>query len=344
MRERRLRTIYIDPSYKAYYQDRLFDDSNPSLNRDDTLAPNIRMRFALKKQGAEIHTADFLLAKKEDVQKAEYYSFGLLENYRKLSHWSNIRMRAFAIFEPPVVAPHLYRELPELTKVFDRVYVHNTEGDGYSLKDVDISRLHKLYWPQARADVIEEFWRKQNRKRRIVVINGNHNPASAYRELYSKRIEAMVSLAKFDSIDLYGRGWKRWWSRDSMWLPYWLNRRTLMSIYKGECASKYETMQHYTFALCFENMSMKGYITEKIFDCFYAGTIPLYWGATDISDLIPREAYIDVGKYVSFEKMYEEVVLMSEIEIQEMREAARSFLKSEQGKKFYDGIINIILT
>ena len=338
MRERQLRTIYVDPAYKAYYQDRPFDESDPVLNRDDTLAPNIRLRAALEQQGAAVHTADLLLEQKESEQEADYYSFGVLENYRALAARPNIRMRAFVIFEPPVVAPHLYRELPALTKVFERVYIHNVEGDGYSLKEVDASRLQKLYWPQPRSEVIEKCWHMQDRQRRIVVINGNHKPATRSKELYSKRIEAMASLAKLECIDLYGRGWERWWSRNSMWLPYWRNRKTLMSIYKGACASKYEVMQHYTFALCFENMAMKGYITEKIFDCIYAGTIPLYWGATDITDLIPKNAYVDVRQFASWELMHAALMQMSDKEIQAMREAGRTFLRSEQGMRFYDAL------
>lgn len=341
MKELKVRTIYVDPAYKAYYQDRLFDESDAVLNRDDTLAPNIRMRAALEQEGATVHTADFLLAQQEGEQKADYYSFGVLENYRVLAVRPNIRMCAFVIFEPPVVAPHLYRELPELTNVFERVYIHNVEGDGYSLKGVDASRLHKLYWPQPRADVIEACWSMQDRQRRIVVINGNHKPVSASKELYSKRIEAMAALAKSGGVDLYGRGWERWWSRNSMWLPYWRNRRTLMSIYKGSCASKYEVLGHYAFALCFENMAMNGYVTEKIFDCFYAGTIPLYWGATDIADLIPGEAYIDVRQFNSWEQMHAALMRMPDKEIESMREAGRTFLRSEKGLKFYDGLLPI---
>ena len=336
-----MRNIYVDPAYEAYYQDRLFDENDLILNRDDTLAPYIRMRAALEQDGSTVHTADFLLAQENGDQQIDYYCFGVLNNYQKLTARSNNRMRAFVIFEPPVVAPHLYRELPKLTKVFERVYIHNIAGHGYSLKGVDTSKLRKLYWPQPRIDVIEPYWDVESRSRRIVVINGNHKPASSHKELYSKRIEAMASLSGLGAIDLYGRGWERWWSRNSLWLPYWRHRKSLMSIYQGSCESKYKIMANYAFALCFENMEMKGYITEKIFDCFYAGTIPLYWGATDITDLIPKEAYIDVRQYTSWEQMHEALMCMSEQDIKSTREAGRAFLRSEQGLKYYDGLLPI---
>jgi hypothetical protein len=333
--------IYVDPSYKAYYEDRLFDQTNPVLNRDDTLAPFIRLRVALKQQGIDLHTADFLVQRESQDRFCDYYSLGELENYEQLKARDDVRLQAFVIFEPPVVDPRLYRALPELTATFDRVYVHNTEGDGYSLDGVDQSKLRKFYWPQPHKDVLTGFWNRDERFHRTVMINGNHKPVSYNSELYSKRIEALTTLSKYGSVDLYGRGWERWWSRNSMWFPYWRNRRTLMSIYKGTCASKYEVLSHYDFALCFENMAMKGYVTEKIFDCLYAGTIPLYLGAKDITDLIPENAYIDCTKFTSWDEMHDKVMKMTIAETQSMRAAGRAFIQSEKGLKYYNSLIPI---
>jgi len=244
--------------------------------------------------------------------------------------------------EPPVVAPHLYAALPELTSSFDRVYVHNIEGDGYSLDGVQRSKLSRLYWPIPYNDVLAPFWNYRGRAKRIVVINGSHNPRSRVRELYSARINCMVELSKLGVVDLYGQGWMKWWSREALWLPYWLNRGVLMSIYKGSCVSKFEVLQNYEFCLCFENMAMNGYITEKIFDCLYAGTIPLYLGAPDISRYIPPTAYVDCSKFSSWSALWEEVGAMSDLQIQVMREAGRSYLASEEAKLFFHSIENIV--
>lgn len=335
------KTIYIDPPYKAYYADRLFDQTDPVLNRDDTLAPFIRLREALARQGIAAHTADYLMQQETPGQICEYYSLGVLENYEQLIALKNVRLQAFVMLEPPVVAPQLYRALPELTAAFEFVYVHNTEGDGYSLKGVDRSKLRKLYWPQPHKDVLLPFWNQSDRMRRMVMINGNHKPTSFAGELYSKRIEALAALGKLGKVDLYGRGWERWWSRNSMWVPYWRHKGALMAIYKGSCPSKYEVLSRYEFALCFENMAMKGYITEKIFDCLYAGTIPIYLGATDIADLIPAEAYVDCRKFSSWEEMQDNVMGISDAEILSMRVAGRAFLQSERGLKYYDSLLNV---
>lgn len=335
--------IAIDPSSHDYYEDRLFDVSNAFLNRDDTLTPFVRLKSALEARGMDVHTADYLWGNAEKLQgECDYYSLGVLHNVRKLAGQKGVHFRAFLIMEPPVVAPGLYLALPELSRKFDRIYLHNTHGDGYSLSGLDQSKLRKLYWPQPREEVIETLWQRQYRQRRIVVINGNHKPKSVSGELYSKRIEAMVALAKFGVIDLYGRGWGKWWSRASQWMPYWCNRNTIMSIYKGSCTSKYEVMADYTFALCFENMVMQGYVTEKIFDCFYAGTIPLYWGATNIADLIPEDAYIDCRNYESWAQMLEVIMSMSEEQIQLKREAGREFIRSSEGLKYYNSMLEIV--
>jgi hypothetical protein len=336
-----MKSIFIDPPSSAYYQNRLFDVTNQYLNRDDTLMPFVRLREALQAEGVSLNTADLLSSQKTANEIVDYYSLGVLENYKVLVCYPDVRLRAFVIFEPPVVDPRLYKALPDLTNAFDFVYVHNTVGDGYSLDGVDTTRLRQLYWPQPRQSIISDYWERKDRQQRIVVINGNHVPRSAMNELYSKRIEAIVGLAQFGIVDLYGRGWHKWWSRASMWWPYWKNRRILMSVYYGACDSKYEVLSRYAFSLCFENMAMKGYVTEKIFDCLYAGTVPLYLGAPDITKLIPPEAYIDCRQFVSWKELYAAVKSLSAAQIKQIREAGRAFIESHAYDKYYEGLLPV---
>jgi len=59
----------------------------------------------------------------------------------------------------------------------------------------------------------------------------------------------------------------------------------------------------YTFAICFENMVLEGWITEKMFDCFYAGCVPVYWGAPDITEFVPIDAFIDMRAFSGFDEL-----------------------------------------
>lgn len=335
-------TVYIDPAYKVYYKNELFNQNNTVLNRDNTLSPFIRMRAALNKKNIEVHTADKLFDCQENSLSGDYYSFGLMDNPDALALRKCIQLKAFIVSEPPVVAPHLYKALPRLTQLFESVYVHNIHGDGYSLQGVDQSKLKKFYYSQPHDDVIEAHWNKVDRLKRIVVINGNHKPKSFADELYSKRIDVMVQLAAWDCVDLFGRGWNRWWSRASWWRAYWANIKTLQSIYKGPCACKFTVLSQYDFSLCFENMHMQGYITEKIFDCFYAGTVPIYWGAKDISALIPENTYIDFRKFDTVYALKNYLFSLSPADILSYKHAARDFLKSPEGLNYYHSIENIV--
>jgi hypothetical protein len=334
--------IFIDPPYQVYYSDGLFDLSNNALNRDDQLLPFHRLREHLVSRGSSAHTADYLFKDGEkDPLQSDYYSLGLMSNFEHVLRERRAHLAAFVIMEPPIVAPLLYEALPRLTTVFDRVYLHNTTGDGYSLARVDVSKLYKFYWHIPYKDVLESCWNNQERMKRVVVVNGSHNPGAKRRELYSLRIKAMVELSTLGVVDLYGVGWNKWWSRNAMWLPYWRNHRALKSIYKGACKSKYEVLKDYDFCLCFENMVMDGYITEKLFDCLYAGTIPLYVGAPDIFEYIPAEVFVDCRIYSSWIEMWNAVSSMSDDQLMEMREAGRAFLQSDIAKKFYHSIEDI---
>jgi hypothetical protein len=332
------KSVIIDPSSNHYYQNKLFNIDNTVLNRDGTLLPFYRLKLSLLDRNISINTVDLLLSGEVSGGVHNYYSLGILNNISNLKGRADIIFKAFVIMEPPVVAPELYLALPELTSVFENVYVHNTVGDGYSLIGVDQSRLRKLYWPQPSLGVVEPYFSNLNRLNKIAVINGNHKPKKYHAELYSKRIDAMVALSKLGVVDLYGRGWERWWSRSSLWKPYWLNRKRLMEIYRGECISKYKTLSHYRFCLCFENMEMRGYVTEKIFDCLYVGTIPIYLGALDIDKLFPSDCYIDARKYESMELLW---IYLSKFTIEDenrMRRAGELFLKSEVFLNYFDSL------
>lgn len=114
-----------------------------------------------------------------------------------------------------------------------------------------------------------------------------------------------------------------------------------MSIYRGACESKYEILSRYYFSLCFENMAMKGYVTEKIFDCLYAGTIPLYWGAKDISNLIPSDVYVDCRHFGSWEEMSEKIMSLPHNKLVSIRDAGREFIQSDAGLKYYNSLLGI---
>ena len=47
---------------------------------------------------------------------------------------------------------------------------------------------------------------------------------------------------------------------------------------------KEELLSGYAYSIAIENVSVPSYYTEKLLDCFATRTVPIYWGAPDISD------------------------------------------------------------
>jgi hypothetical protein len=335
-------SVYIDPSSNDFLQNRLFDAADPRLNRDGTLLPFVRLKQELASKGVSVHTADCLGSQGRKDQLNHYWSIGILNSYQKYLDRSDVVLRGFMLFEPPLVAPAMYEALPSLTKHFQEVFLHNTTGEGYSLKGVDKGRLRKFYWPQPYDDVVEPYWSTRDRLNKLVVIAGSHNPRGRQPELYSHRIRAIAELERLECIDLFGRGWPRWWSRDAMWLPYWLNRRALMRAYRGSCESKLETLGRYRFSVCLENMPMDGYITEKIFDCFYAGCVPIYKGGNPAGRHLPANTYIDANAYGSWAQLWNNIKNMPAVEWETYRDNARAFLQSQLGRAYFNSLTYIV--
>lgn len=331
-----MKRIFVDPAYPVYENNKLFDKSDLILNRDDTLLPYINLREDFKKINIEILTYDLIKNfKPSEIIGDGYISFGNIRDLQYIKE-SGLRLLAFYIQEPPLIVEKPYKQLPYLTQYFEKVFTHNTTGDCFSLLGVEQSKLNIGYWPQPYTDIVEKYWSNSNRKKAIILISGNHKPIRfPDKELYSHRIAWAVKLNKYMEVALYGRGWNKLLSLSSWWLPFLINFFNIQKIYQGPCQSKLEVMMQYDFALCFENIVMSGYITEKIFDCFYSGTIPVYRGGNDITDHIPKNCFIDVRNFRDAEELSSYLLKMTDTEKQCFREEARAFVKGPEGKKYY---------
>lgn len=48
---------------------------------------------------------------------------------------------------------------------------------------------------------------------------------------------------------------------------------------------KLEALGRYRFSICMENTQEDYYFTEKLLDCFFSDTVPIYWGGSGIGDV-----------------------------------------------------------
>lgn len=112
--------------------------------------------------------------------------------------------------------------------------------------------------------------------------------------LQPKRYQAIEYFQ--DRLDLFGKGWDMGWlPRQFQGLADLLRRKPVK-----EVADKLELISNYKYSICFENVVQPGYITEKIIDCFAAGVVPIYLGAPDIENFIPKDSFIDMRSCLDF--------------------------------------------
>lgn len=73
-------------------------------------------------------------------------------------------------------------------------------------------------------------------------------------------------------------------------------------------ASKLSFLNDYKFNIAFENSDVPGYITEKLSDCYLAGTVPIYWGSTADIAPYPKESMICANDYNSIDELIERII------------------------------------
>ena len=72
----------------------------------------------------------------------------------------------------------------------------------------------------------------------------------------------------------------------------------------GEIKNKITFLKEYKFSIAMENSEGDGYISEKIYDSFISGTIPIYYGDYMIDEYINPKSYILIrGKNDMYEKI-----------------------------------------
>jgi hypothetical protein len=182
---------------------------------------------------------------------------------------------------------------------------------------IDNKKIFKFFLPNKIPDMIAFDTSEKNKFCCLIAGNKKNNHPL---ELYSERVLAIEWFEKNQPahFDLYGKGWDTY-SFSGIFSP--LNRiRLMIKLFtprfpslKGAITSKHEILEQYKFSICYENArDIPGYITEKIFDCFFAGCIPVYWGASNITRYIPENTFIDRRKFDSYEQLYDFMVKMDD--------------------------------
>jgi hypothetical protein len=143
------------------------------------------------------------------------------------------------------------------------------------------------------------------------------------RDLYLERLRAIDHFADRPDFDVRGQGWERRHPAVSQRLH---NR--VLRAYRGPVAEKLTTLADYKFSLCLENSRFDGYVSEKIFDCFFTGTIPIYLGAPDIERYVPPETFVDLRRFRGYSDLEHFLNDLDDKRARQYVEAAADFVRS----------------
>lgn len=149
------------------------------------------------------------------------------------------------------------------------------------------------------------------------------------KQLNLKRVELIEYFGKDNLLELFGTRWEL-----TNVLPRRIESRVrpiLNKLNPRVCKDKIKEISNYKFAVCFENVRYQGYITEKIIDCFAAGVIPIYCGAPDVDEYIPRGSYINFDDFEDLDKLKKYLMTISDTDANEIISCGQAFIKSEKG-------------
>ncbi|SHN65848.1 Glycosyltransferase family 10 (fucosyltransferase) C-term [Butyrivibrio hungatei DSM 14810] len=154
----------------------------------------------------------------------------------------------------------------------------------YSISRYPINYLDRNFYLIGCADVVDEKKWKQletknrnypdqfiNTKTRFANFIASHESENGLRGDFFKE------LCKYKRVDSVGS---------------YLNNMAEEDKVTFRDDSKTNFQKKCKFTLCFESTSHEGFITEKISDAFYADTIPVYFGSTNVTEIFNEKAFI----------------------------------------------------
>jgi hypothetical protein len=307
--------------YYQYQNNKIFDLNDVFTNRD-----NCFYSFFLLKES--LATLNFSLAT-QDINKISEAQFVIYNDFpidlRDKS--ALLKQNAFLfIWESELIQPDNW--VRENHKCFRKIFTWNDQW-------VDGHKYIKYYWPN-KIPANLEF--DINTKSKLCTLVAGNKMVKHPLELYSERINAIRWFERYhpEDFDLYGMGWDKYVFKTRLIRrlntikPLTKMLAKKYPSYKGTIETKSETLKGYKFAICYENAKeIPGYITEKIFDCFFAGCVPVYWGAPNVTDFIPADTFIDKRNFKGYEELYKYLKTMPAAEYERYLAAIEHFIKSD---------------
>jgi hypothetical protein len=312
-----------------YQQDRVNNASFEEIDRHHTYNPtftNRLLRSEFLKRGIELNNPD--------VNQGKEVAFSILHDGQDVDQ---IPAPKYLIAtENPYICP--------LNN--DRRYLNSFNGVfTWNINLLHLPNVTHIFVPnQIQKRVTPSF---KERPIFSCIINANKAfPVEVDGDLYKERIKVIRWYEKNapQYFLLYGLGWNKPEPAFSFSKKITRRMKRLATqafgynpfpSYAGEVADKGSIYQHAKFAYCYENVAnLPDYITEKIYDCFFNGCIPIYWGANTINKHIPNDCFIDRRDFKSTEETHKFLLGIDQAKYQKYQDSIQEFLTSPKAMEF----------
>ncbi len=315
--------------YRAYNLNRMFNDPSSPIG-DDLGYPSVYLGQRLKALGHRVATIDM-----DDLQRFDAVIFSdhptfLNRYFRQLRRWPDKPLYLF-LLENPANRPDNYWRCNH--RPFRKVF---TWDPGW----VDGKKYFRFYLPNR---IPSPFTIDAAGRSGFCVTIASQKYNGHAKELYSERVRAIQWFEQNhpNEFDLYGTNWDRVYftgkcSRLNLLLqrvytrfPGLFHSKRFPS-WKGKVPRKGAVLRKYKFALCYENAIFPGYVTEKLFDGFFAGCVPVYLGAPDVTESVPSQTFVDRRNFRDYEELYRYLKNMPQAEHEGYLSAIQAYVTGEK--------------
>ena len=308
-------TFFVE---KEYLDNKIFSIQENKKNHYK-YSKYISIRDGFLKKGIEINT--------QDISKESDTDFTIYLDYPKRIL---AKKKYIIVREPRIIIPnnHNYKKLNKFNKIFtynDKL-VDNTKFIKFINGSYDFSKVKK--------------YKSESQNGYVLICRNKKSFKDG--ESYSLRNQIITFFESSNlTFDLYGFGWDRknfnykiievLFNRMKMKRP----SSNLYKNYKGTVTNKREKTSEYLFQFSIENSNnTDGYISEKIFDAFFSNNIPIYSGAPNINDFIPKNCFINLNDFSSIKELIIYTESLNAQDIVNFKNEIDKFLISNKAKRF----------
>lgn len=295
-------------------------------NNGEFYLPYALLRERFLAEGIELNTPD--------VNEGRKLAFELHINCRR----QNPGARAYVyLYENPLIRP-LNRDRAALDR-----YAKWFAWDG-ELRD-DPRTVPLLYPNRIEAGP----WNGPEKRPLFCVLVASNKALTVVdpRDQYQARVRILEWYERHAPADfhLYGRGWERPAALPGRWgrvrnqvrklLTRVLPAKSPYATWRGPVADKIELLTRARFCLAHENCrDLPGYVTEKLFDCFRAGCVPVYVGPREIAELVAPDCFVDGRAFATPAALHDHLRSIDDDRYRRYQESIRHFLASPSARCF----------